>query len=120
MPCEPFREMCESGSPRGERGWQRSAAPLVPTHGDIMSITVVIIGRSNVGKSTLFNRLVGQRVALVADEPGVTRDRRPGDTTLFGLQYRAVHTPAFQQCFPPPRQPPAPKHTPQTCIQNPA
>lgn len=53
---------------------------------------VVIIGRPNVGKSTLFNRLVGKRIALVDDTPGVTRDRREGEATLSDLRFTAVDT----------------------------
>jgi GTPase len=64
-----------------------------------MTITVVIIGRPNVGKSTLFNRLVGQRVALVDDKPGVTRDRREGDANLFGLEFRVVDTAGLEERF---------------------
>ena len=64
-----------------------------------MTITVVIIGRPNVGKSTLFNRLVGQRVALVDDEPGVTRDRREGEANLFGLEFRVVDTAGLEERF---------------------
>ena len=48
---------------------------------------VAIVGRPNVGKSTLFNRLVGRRSALVDDRPGVTRDRREGDASLLGLEF---------------------------------
>ncbi|MDD3370491.1 MAG: ribosome biogenesis GTPase Der [Alphaproteobacteria bacterium] len=57
-----------------------------------MSFTVVIAGRPNVGKSTLFNRLVGKQMALVSDEPGVTRDWREGDGHLFDLEFRAIDT----------------------------
>ena len=58
--------------------------------------TVAIIGRPNVGKSTLFNRLVGKRLALVDDQPGVTRDRREGDANLLGLEFRVFDTAGFE------------------------
>jgi GTP-binding protein len=57
-----------------------------------MSFTIAIIGRPNVGKSTLFNRLVGQKLALVDDEPGVTRDRREGQARLGDLDFRVIDT----------------------------
>ncbi len=58
--------------------------------------TVAIIGRPNVGKSTLFNRLVGRRLALVDDKPGVTRDRREGEGRLFDLTFRVMDTAGFE------------------------
>ncbi len=58
---------------------------------------VAIIGRPNVGKSTLFNRLVGKKLALVDDRPGVTRDRREGDAELIGLKFRIVDTAGFEE-----------------------
>ncbi|GGD41516.1 ribosome biogenesis GTPase Der [Croceicoccus pelagius] len=57
---------------------------------------VVIIGRPNVGKSTLFNRLVGKKLALVDDQPGVTRDRRFGDVELLGLKFQIVDTAGWE------------------------
>ena len=57
-----------------------------------MSFTVAIVGRANVGKSTLFNRLIGRRSALVNDQPGVTRDRREGEARLGDLEFTAIDT----------------------------
>jgi len=57
-----------------------------------MSFTVAIVGRPNVGKSTLFNRLVGRRLALVDDRPGVTRDRREGAARLGDIDFKVIDT----------------------------
>ena len=59
------------------------------------SVTVAIVGRPNVGKSTLFNRLVGRRMALVHNEPGVTRDLRETDATFMGIPLRILDTPGL-------------------------
>lgn len=62
--------------------------------------TVVIAGRPNVGKSTLFNRLVGRRQALVADKPGVTRDRKEGEAVLRGRTVRLIDTAGLEEAPP--------------------
>ena len=61
---------------------------------------VIIIGRPNVGKSTLFNRLVGKKLALVDDQPGVTRDRRLGDAELAGMRFTVVDTAGWEDDTP--------------------
>src|SRR5438105_5087432 len=65
-----------------------------------MSFTLAIVGRPNVGKSTLFNRLVGKRLALVDDRPGVTRDRREGQARLGDLAFAVVDTAGFDEAAP--------------------
>ena len=65
-----------------------------------MSFTVAIVGRPNVGKSTLFNRLIGKRQALVDDLPGVTRDRREGEARLGDLTFTAVDTAGLEEAAP--------------------
>ena len=61
---------------------------------------VVIAGRPNVGKSTLFNRLAGRRHALVSDTPGVTRDRKEAEAMLRGRNVRLVDTAGLEEAAP--------------------
>ena len=65
-----------------------------------MSFAVAILGRPNVGKSTLFNRLVGRRLALVDDTPGVTRDRREGEGRIADLEFRITDTAGLEEAAP--------------------
>src|ERR1700676_1297651 len=65
-----------------------------------MSLTVAIVGRPNVGKSTLFNRLAGRRLALVDDTPGVTRDRREGGARLGDLAFTITDTAGLEEARP--------------------
>jgi GTPase len=64
--------------------------------GNGMLPAIAIIGRPNVGKSTMFNRLVGKKIALVDDQPGVTRDRREGEGRLFDLNFRIIDTAGYE------------------------
>ena len=65
-----------------------------------MSFTIAILGRPNVGKSTLFNRLVGRQMALVDDLPGVTRDRREGEGHIADLAFRLIDTAGLEEAPP--------------------
>src|SRR3989304_359738 len=62
-----------------------------------MTFTIAIVGRPNVGKSTLFNRLIGRRIALVDDLPGVTRDRRVGGGRLGALLFPIIDRAGLEQ-----------------------
>lgn len=66
----------------------------------VVSFSVAILGRPNVGKSTLFNRLVGRRLALVDDTPGVTRDRREGEGQIADLRFGVVDTAGLEEAVP--------------------
>ncbi|MDE0210232.1 MAG: 50S ribosome-binding GTPase, partial [Boseongicola sp.] len=62
-----------------------------------MTFRLAIVGRPNVGKSTLFNRLVGKRLALVDDQPGVTRDLREGDARIAGTHCTVMDTAGLEE-----------------------
>src|ERR1700691_5700008 len=85
------RNRCSASSPPTRR------LPSDPHSSDRVTAKVAIVGRPNVGKSTLFNRLVGRKLALVDDTPGVTRDRREGEASLGDLAFTIVDTAGLEE-----------------------
>ena len=65
-----------------------------------MKPRIAILGRPNVGKSSLFNRLVGRRTAIVDDTPGVTRDRKEGEARIGGIDVTVVDTAGLEEAAP--------------------
>jgi GTP-binding protein len=86
------------GEVRAGARTRRAPAQAVP--GGKEKLTVAILGRPNVGKSTLFNRLAGRRLALVDDTPGVTRDRREAEARLGDLRFRIIDTAGLEEAAP--------------------
>ena len=61
-----------------------------------MSVKIAIVGRPNVGKSTLFNRLIGRKLAIVHDQPGVTRDRKEAKGKLQNMALEVIDTAGYE------------------------
>src|ERR1043166_8189578 len=92
MPRRTARKSHEIPHPGRESVEAGFSVATADTGGEANLPLLAIVGRPNVGKSTLFNRLVGRRRAIVGDEPGITRDRLYGTTEWTGRRLRVVDT----------------------------